>query len=177
MSVISVITTVYGEKKMEKVNDYDNTVDESRGKSLEKALQIFYEKQGINRNNTLPRPDVDLRSGAIRAVFTIAFLICFYLFVSHIAGMLNLPGSAAAGINITVTCVLIMAFSKRMLIWGIHLYQKYAPDHIRESCVFEPSCSEYMLIALGKYGALKGTYKGIKRLCRCHYPNGGIDKP
>ena len=39
-------------------------------------------------------------------------------------------------------------------------------------CRFNPSCSQYMLDAVAKYGPWRGGYKGIKRICRCH-PLGG----
>ena len=68
-------------------------------------------------------------------------------------------------------------FLKRSLIWFVHLYQHYAPDRIRLKCVFEPSCSEYMILSIEKYGAIKGLIKGCIRLLRCHPPNGGRDEP
>jgi len=64
-----------------------------------------------------------------------------------------------------------------VLIFFIHVYQRYASDDIRVSCVFEPTCSEYMILALKKYGIIRGNIRGIKRLLRCHYPNGGKDYP
>jgi uncharacterized protein len=59
----------------------------------------------------------------------------------------------------------------------IHLYQKIAPRKLRESCRFEPTCSNYMIMAIEKHGSIKGFIYGIKRLFRCHYPNGGYDYP
>jgi putative membrane protein insertion efficiency factor len=59
----------------------------------------------------------------------------------------------------------------------IEFYQEIAPKDIRESCRFVPSCSEYMILAIKKYGCLKGMYKGFNRLLRCKAPNGGIDYP
>jgi uncharacterized protein len=59
----------------------------------------------------------------------------------------------------------------------IFLYQKWAPSRIRESCRYEPSCSNYTLLALDKYGSIRGVYKGFDRICRCKYPQGGIDYP
>lgn len=67
--------------------------------------------------------------------------------------------------------------AKRMLIWCVHLYQNKASDATRLKCVFEPSCSEYMILAVNKYGFFRGVYKGIRRLFRCHPPNGGKDYP
>ncbi|MDR2575549.1 MAG: membrane protein insertion efficiency factor YidD [Treponema sp.] len=59
----------------------------------------------------------------------------------------------------------------------IHLYQKTAPQSLRASCRFEPSCSNYMIMAVEKYGSIKGCFLGLKRFFRCRYPNGGIDYP
>jgi hypothetical protein len=43
-------------------------------------------------------------------------------------------------------------------------------------CRFTPSCSEYAIEALRKYGALKGSALAIKRISRCHGGNpGGYD--
>ncbi len=73
--------------------------------------------------------------------------------------------------------VYLAIFSKKLLITAINLYQKYAPEFVRSSCLFEPCCSEYMKIAINKYGVCKGFIKGIKRIFRCRYPNGGVDEP
>jgi putative component of membrane protein insertase Oxa1/YidC/SpoIIIJ protein YidD len=66
---------------------------------------------------------------------------------------------------------------RRLVIWGILIYQRFAPRHVRRACVFEPSCSEYMLRSLERYGLLPGIVKGVGRLMRCHEPNGGVDEP
>lgn len=45
-------------------------------------------------------------------------------------------------------------------------------------CRFEPSCSEYFVQAVHKYGPLRGACKGMGRLCRCHpWHPGGYDPP
>jgi len=66
---------------------------------------------------------------------------------------------------------------KNIIIYFIHLYQKYAPQDLRNSCRFEPTCSNYMIMAIYKYGTIKGCFYGMKRLIRCRYPNGGYDFP
>lgn len=66
---------------------------------------------------------------------------------------------------------------KILLIKFVRFYQKHAPKHIRSACLFTPTCSEYMILAINKYGSIIGIYKGIKRILRCKYPNGGIDYP
>lgn len=78
---------------------------------------------------------------------------------------------------IGVSLLFILLLSKKACIWMIHLYQHYASDETRLSCVFEPSCSEYMIMCINKFGVFRGILKGIKRLSRCHPPNGGKDYP
>lgn len=43
-------------------------------------------------------------------------------------------------------------------------------------CRFYPSCSNYMLQAIDKYGLFKGLFLGTKRICKCHpFHPGGYD--
>lgn len=74
-------------------------------------------------------------------------------------------------------CLYVLVQMRSIAIWFVLLYQRYAPDEMRLACVFEPSCSEYMILSIQKYGALCGIPKGIARLRRCRSPNGGIDYP
>ena len=76
-------------------------------------------------------------------------------------------------VYIGITAIML----KKLLIWLILLYQRFAPEKVRKLCFFEPSCSEYMKLSIEKYGVIKGVYKGFNRLRRCHWPNGGIDYP
>ena len=79
---------------------------------------------------------------------------------------------------ICVGLFIILSFLLKYIafLW-IKIYQRYAPQKIRQACLFNPSCSQYMLLAIEKYGFWKGFWKGLKRLARCHYPNGGEDYP
>jgi len=56
-------------------------------------------------------------------------------------------------------------------------YRRLAPTHVREACRFEPSCSEYCLLAVAKYGFWKGWRMTLERLRRCRPPAGGVDFP
>lgn len=58
-------------------------------------------------------------------------------------------------------------FVKWVLIKLIELYRKI-PFKCHGLCKFTPTCSEYALIALEKYGFLKGSYLSIKRILRCN---------
>ncbi len=66
---------------------------------------------------------------------------------------------------------------KALLLCLIRLYQRFAPDRVRNRCRFEPSCSEYAILAIQKYGVLRGTRKSIGRLRRCNVNGGGFDDP
>ncbi len=61
---------------------------------------------------------------------------------------------------------------KTILISIIRFYQRFISPLTPPACRFTPTCSQYTLEAIQKYGALKGTWLGIKRICRCH-PWGG----
>lgn len=59
----------------------------------------------------------------------------------------------------------------------IYLYQRHASARLRNSCRFEPSCSNYMILAIEKHGTWSGVLMGIRRILRCAPPNGGEDFP
>ncbi|AFH50481.1 Hypothetical protein IALB_2778 [Ignavibacterium album JCM 16511] len=54
----------------------------------------------------------------------------------------------------------------------IKIYQIFISPLFPSSCRYTPTCSQYTLEALKKYGLLKGLWLGIKRISRCH-PWGG----
>lgn len=54
----------------------------------------------------------------------------------------------------------------------IKIYQKLISPILPNACRYHPTCSEYGIQAIKKYGAWKGGWKAIKRISRCH-PWGG----
>jgi putative membrane protein insertion efficiency factor len=62
----------------------------------------------------------------------------------------------------------------KLLIFLIRLYQMTISPFFGLCCRFYPSCSAYMIEALKTHGPFKGSWLGIKRLCRCHpwHPGG-----
>ncbi|MDP4219074.1 MAG: membrane protein insertion efficiency factor YidD [Bacteroidota bacterium] len=63
---------------------------------------------------------------------------------------------------------------RRIFAFIIRLYQQVVSPHLGNNCRFEPTCSEYMMQAVMKYGVIKGGWMGIKRIGRCHplHPGG-----
>jgi len=65
-----------------------------------------------------------------------------------------------------------------ILIGLVSLYRWLISPLIGRHCRFEPSCSVYFIASVRKYGAIRGAYRGIRRICRCHPFNpGGFDPP
>jgi putative membrane protein insertion efficiency factor len=65
---------------------------------------------------------------------------------------------------------------KRMLLALIRGYQYAISPLLGRTCRYLPTCSEYAAEAVTKYGAIKGGWLGVKRVCRCHpWHPGGYD--
>lgn len=137
-----------------------------------------------------PPPERQLSRPPARLLRTI-FLLLIFLSVVFVAGISTvffskplLPRDfpiSAELIGVIVAALLFslgnFLFLKKFLIRLVLIYQHFAPDRVRKRCLFTPSCSEYMILSLQKYGVVRGLIKGIDRLFRCHSPNGGKDEP
>jgi putative membrane protein insertion efficiency factor len=65
---------------------------------------------------------------------------------------------------------------KSLLIKSIRGYQFLISPLLGHRCRFFPSCSHYATEALSKYGAIKGSYLALRRICKCHpFHPGGYD--
>ena len=61
-------------------------------------------------------------------------------------------------------------------IFMVRLYQQILSPLLPPSCRYRPTCSQYTLIALRRYGLIKGGWLGLKRISRCHpFRSGGYD--
>lgn len=65
----------------------------------------------------------------------------------------------------------------KLAILILKFYQKYiSPLKTVSSCRFYPTCSQYAIDAISKYGIIRGSFKSIKRLLKCHpFHPGGYD--
>ena len=57
---------------------------------------------------------------------------------------------------------------KKLLLALIRVYQKYISPAFPPRCRFIPTCSQYAVEAIEKYGAFRGGWLALKRLLRCH---------
>ncbi|MCG9894631.1 MAG: membrane protein insertion efficiency factor YidD [Fimbriimonadaceae bacterium] len=69
-----------------------------------------------------------------------------------------------------------LSLDRRIGIALIRGYQK-STRWMPPTCRFTPSCSAYTLEAVRRYGLLKGSWLGIKRIARCHPYNPGGEDP
>ncbi len=65
---------------------------------------------------------------------------------------------------------------QKCLIVALRGYRYLLSPLLGPSCRFHPSCSEYALEAVERFGTLRGSWMGLRRLLRCHpWHPGGVD--
>ncbi len=65
---------------------------------------------------------------------------------------------------------------KKILLWLIRFYRKNVSPRKRPCCRFIPTCSEYALTAIERFGAGYGGWLALRRILRCHpFAKGGYD--
>ena len=70
----------------------------------------------------------------------------------------------------------LRSLPKRLLLWMIRFYRANLSALNPGCCRFTPTCSQYALEAVEKYGALKGGWLAVRRILRCHpFHAGGYD--
>ena len=63
-----------------------------------------------------------------------------------------------------------------LLIQLVLLYRVTLGPLMGGQCRYQPTCSQYAIDAVNKYGALRGSWRGLKRILRCHpWSGGGYD--
>lgn len=132
--------------------------------------------RSINYNRVLDFPDINWPILLLKIILPIPIAVCVYLF-------LKLLFDTFFSILIAIVSILVYSIFniKSIILSSVKLYQQIAPRRIRMKCRFEPSCSQYMILAIEKYGVIKGVCKGIKRLSKCNNRGdgmrGGFDYP
>ncbi|MAG75124.1 MAG: membrane protein insertion efficiency factor YidD [Thalassotalea sp.] len=66
---------------------------------------------------------------------------------------------------------------KKLAIGLVKLYQKLLSPLLGNNCRFQPTCSNYAIEAINRFGVLKGCWLAAKRIIKCHPLNAGGDDP
>ena len=124
----------------------------------------------------LVRPDTNIKTALVSiSLFLLATgvftCVVHYVFMT-VGAIAYLPYyvqrfcEAYPVLSIVTVCVVVELFFcfKYAVIGTIKLYQHYAPEEIRRRCLFMPTCSEYAILAIQKYGGVIGLCKTCYRL-------------
>lgn len=66
---------------------------------------------------------------------------------------------------------------KLIILSVVKFYRKFISPAMPPSCRFYPTCSQYALTSVERFGAMKGSWLAIKRISKCHpFHDGGIDE-
>jgi putative membrane protein insertion efficiency factor len=71
----------------------------------------------------------------------------------------------------------IVSIPRYLLIGFVRAYQLVLSPHLGASCRYTPTCSEYAILAINKYGAAKGFILATHRIARCNPWGGHGDDP
>ena len=83
----------------------------------------------------------------------------------------------------------LLAIAKSFLCWlkslptflviqAVRFYQRGISPLIGARCKFHPTCSQYFIEAIQKYGLISGSCRGVYRILRCNpWSRGGVDPP
>ena len=144
--------------------------------------QMIAEQYVLERE--LERPDTDVKKVVkficgFTVISAILAIVSFHLF-QRLGIFALLPDAFIQfqtqhpSIFFVLYCFMFIVFMgllalKRAVIGVIKLYQHYAPEDIRRRCLFKPTCSEYAILAIKKYGLIIGlvkTYIRVAYKCR-----------
>lgn len=145
---------------------------------MEKPQNKYEQEALINYciNRELERPKTNIITAMkYLIVLELATLLIAYL----VAKILVFVGFSCnfTSLHLIISVLLLMLFYKRFSILFIELYQHYASEEKRRKCTLKPTCSEYSIMVLNKYGmfeAFKKIYIRLFITCNGIY---GVDNP
>lgn len=153
----------------------------------EKKIPHYINDPVINRltapENKLYRPKISFVKAALVVIGTVIatlgisfLLMLLFKKIGWFEFENKSQTQAFLSVDWIVQLLVLVLTLRYIMIWFIRVYQRYAKSETRLRCCYTPSCSEYAILALKKYGALIGGIKAVRRLLRCG-PPGGIDYP
>ncbi|MBQ8003391.1 MAG: membrane protein insertion efficiency factor YidD [Clostridia bacterium] len=159
-------------------------VEYHKYKVIKEKKKVRFEEIYPETGQKMVRPKVNLHLAALKVIIcvlvnlTAAGIVCQVLqrWVWQVdkTWIINLRYISAF---VILTLLAVLFTAKKIVVFVIRLYQRYAAYEVRCTCLFIPNCSEYMVQAINKYGLIKGVKKGFARFNRCKPPHGGVDLP
>jgi putative membrane protein insertion efficiency factor len=65
---------------------------------------------------------------------------------------------------------------RNLILGALRIYKRWISPFLPSACRFYPTCSEYMMQAVEAHGVVRGVWKGLRRIARCHpFHEGGFD--
>ena len=124
--------------------------------------------RAYSEDRVLYRPEITYKKFLIKwfsiLIFAALIAVSFAFSISIIESWLHHPICGfltSASISIAIELILIL---RHCTIDIIKLYQHYAPENVRRRCILMPSCSEFAIIAIRKYGLIFGSFLTLYRL-------------
>lgn len=114
-------------------------------------------------NRELVRPKTNVITAIIYLLILEIIIIALSYLFAYIFNWLGISLTYSITYSLITISVLYLSL-KKLSILSIELYQHYASDQTRRKCTLKPSCSEYTILALKKYGIIKAFYKSYIRL-------------
>lgn len=151
--------------------------NESQFSDLNTLVRSLLEDENDPRSNSYKRIIIRPKIKWISLIMWIVTFIILIIMTYYLSNIIVKKHIFSMMMVMAFATIYICCTAKFLIIILVRLYQRYAPKSIRMKCRFEPSCSEYMILSINKYGTVKGLIKGIKRLKRCNINNGGFDYP
>ena len=150
--------------------------DETQLENLQLIGSQLFERgdspEDAGYQRVLKRPVINWLQVACQILIPVALAAVLFLILDG-----TVPAVSQVLIPAGLLVLWLIVRMKQCVICLVRMYQYFAPAEIRNKCRFEPSCSEYMIQAIEKYGFVKGVCKGINRLGRCNIDHGGYDAP
>lgn len=132
--------------------------------------------RSINYKRVHNIPKIDWIKFFLNITLPIFVILIMYFFLVNFFGFFENKSMVLLSLLLLYMFYICIRM-KSIVIWVVKAYQHFAPIKIRDKCRFEPSCSEYMIISVEKYGVIKGIKKGLNRIYRCSHKDGGYDYP
>jgi putative component of membrane protein insertase Oxa1/YidC/SpoIIIJ protein YidD len=140
----------------------------------QEVAEAYVNDRPLHRPDTRLRHAIIFASAYLAVTILLTGLAVLALQRSTLAPAISSPSGFAATHPVLamaavygLVSILALGVCGRFIVIGsVHLYQHYAPEHIRRRCLFRPTCSEYAILAVLRYGVVLGGLKTLVRLYR-----------